>query len=88
MCGIAGIISKNDDVSEIIKLLNKNIKHRGPDDDAYYINKALNIALTSTRLSIIGINSFGIAFVAGRNLVPNPATGNTAFVTFCIMLFT
>ena len=30
-------------------------------------------------LSKIGSNSFGIALVAGKNLMPNPATGNTAF---------
>jgi hypothetical protein len=33
-------------------------------------------------LSTIGSNSFGIALVAGKNRVPNPATGNTAFLTF------
>ena len=32
-------------------------------------------------LSTMGSNSFGMAFVAGKNLVPNPATGNTAFRT-------
>jgi hypothetical protein len=32
----------------------------------------------STTLSI----SFGLALVAGKKRVPNPATGNTAFVTF------
>jgi hypothetical protein len=32
-------------------------------------------------LSTIGSNSFGMAFVAGKNLVPNPATANTAFRT-------
>jgi hypothetical protein len=32
---------------------------------------------------MIGSNSFGIAFVAGKNRVPKPATGKTAFVTFC-----
>ena len=37
---------------------------------------------------MIGISSFGIAFVAGKNLVPNPATGKTAFVIFCIFLKT
>jgi hypothetical protein len=29
-------------------------------------------------LSTIGNSSFGIAFVAGKNRVPNPATGKTA----------
>jgi hypothetical protein len=36
-------------------------------------------------LSIIESNSLGIAFVAGKNLVPNPATGNIAFRTFGII---
>src|SRR5579871_5676272 len=38
-------------------------------------------------LSTMGSISFGLALVAGRNRVPRPATGNTAFVTFN-MLFT
>jgi hypothetical protein len=29
----------------------------------------------------MGIKAFGIAFVAGKNLVPSPATGTTALVT-------
>src|SRR3954471_15619131 len=36
-------------------------------------------------LSTTGSISFGLAFVAGRNRVPSPATGNTALViTFVI----
>ena len=31
-----------------------------------------------------GIISFASAFVAGRNLVPRPATGNTAFRTLAV----
>jgi hypothetical protein len=34
----------------------------------------------------MGKSSFGIAFVAGKNLVPNPATGKTAFLTFDLIL--
>ena len=33
-------------------------------------------------LSTIGSISFGVALVAGRNLVPNPAAGITALVIF------
>ncbi|WP_338642237.1 hypothetical protein [Burkholderia pyrrocinia] len=33
-------------------------------------------------LSTTGSISFGLALVAGKNRVPRPATGNTAFVTF------
>jgi hypothetical protein len=34
----------------------------------------------------MGSISFGLAFVAGKNRVPKPATGNTAFVTFNIVV--
>jgi hypothetical protein len=33
-------------------------------------------------LSTTGSISFGLAFVAGRKRLPNPATGNTALVIF------
>jgi hypothetical protein len=33
-------------------------------------------------VSTTGSISFGVAFVAGRNLVPRPATGMTALCTF------
>src|SRR3990172_5742443 len=36
-------------------------------------------------LSTIGIISLGLALVAGRNRLPNPATGNTALVSFAFM---
>src|SRR5215471_13944723 len=36
-------------------------------------------------LSTIGIISFGLALVAGKNRVPKPATGKTALVIFCIV---
>src|SRR3954468_11687739 len=39
-------------------------------------------------LSTTGSISFGVAFVAGRNLVPRPAAGMTAFVTRWLMAAT
>jgi hypothetical protein len=36
----------------------------------------------------MGKSSLGIALVAGKNLVPNPATGKTAFRTFDLILIT
>ena len=36
-------------------------------------------------LSTIGSISFGTDLVIGKNLVPNPATGITAFVIFCLV---
>src|ERR1700733_14916448 len=47
---------------------------------------ASSTAYWMSGLSTTGSISFGEAFVAGRNRVPRPATGNTAFVTFCIFL--
>ena len=38
-------------------------------------------------LSTIGSISFGCALVAGRNRLPRPATGNTAFLIFFMMMF-
>ena len=38
-------------------------------------------------LSTMGIISFGLALVAGRKRVPRPATGNTALLTFFIVMF-
>jgi hypothetical protein len=47
---------------------------------------ASSAAYWMSGLSIIGKSSLGIAFVAGKNLVPNPATGKTAFQTFNFIL--
>jgi hypothetical protein len=35
-------------------------------------------------LSTTGIISFGLALVTGRNRLPNPATGKTAFLSLGI----
>jgi len=56
MCGIAGIINYKKDLKKIINSLNLSIKHRGPDEDGFYFDKDENIALTMTRLSVIGLN--------------------------------
>src|SRR6266702_2001308 len=47
---------------------------------------ASSTAYWMSGLSTIGSISLGEALVAGRKRVPRPATGNTAFVTFCIFL--
>lgn len=58
MCGLCGIINyekerivKNDD----LKQMANSIRHRGPDDEGYYING--NIGLAFRRLSIIDLNN-------------------------------
>jgi hypothetical protein len=47
-------------------------------------SNASSTAYCTTGLSTTGSISFGIDLVAGRNRVPSPATGMTAFLTFFI----
>ena len=56
MCGIAGIVNYKKDLKNTINRLNLSIKHRGPDENGFYFDKDENIALTMTRLSIIGLD--------------------------------
>ena len=52
MCGIAGIINKNNfDSSEKLKKILKKIKYRGPDESG--IKRFRNITIGMNRLSII-----------------------------------
>lgn len=56
MCGIAGIINfnySNKVDQDVLELINDAIKHRGPDDEGFYIDR--NIGLGHRRLSIIDI---------------------------------
>ena len=56
MCGIVGIANSNlRQISrETLEKMNRCIVHRGPDDDGFYIND--NIGLAMRRLSIIDIS--------------------------------
>ncbi|HEV8505016.1 MAG TPA: asparagine synthase (glutamine-hydrolyzing), partial [Chitinophagaceae bacterium] len=58
MCGITGKInfdrSKNIDIHEI-KQMTDSIRHRGPDDEGFYIQQ--NVGLGFRRLSIIDLNT-------------------------------
>lgn len=54
MCGICGILEKKSVVStEILKVMNNSLFHRGPDDEGFYVRR--NIGIASRRLSIIDI---------------------------------
>lgn len=59
MCGIAGIINKNNKkVSETeIKTINDLISHRGPDDEGFYFEN--NFVFGHRRLSILDLSSDG-----------------------------
>lgn len=59
MCGICGIISFTDkpiEENRILKIIN-TIKHRGPDDEGYFIDN--KIGLGHVRLSIIDLTEAG-----------------------------
>lgn len=58
MCGINGIISckKISNLTDRIDIMNKSIRHRGPDDHAVWCNDTKNIGLGHQRLSIIDLN--------------------------------
>ncbi len=62
MCGINGIIRFNEDIlREELELMNKSIKHRGPDDDGTYTSfkKDYSIGLGHVRLSILDLSEKG-----------------------------
>lgn len=53
MCGITGIISKDDNKKKLIKEMNKKIVHRGPNAEGIYVDDY--VALGQRRLSIIDL---------------------------------
>lgn len=55
MCGITGYFGETDE--NILKKMTNALKHRGPDDQGYFINK--NIGLGHRRLSIIDLSDKG-----------------------------
>jgi len=57
MCGIAGIFSKEKISLDKIYKMQESLKHRGPDNQSYIIDKYNNFALTNTRLSIIDLDN-------------------------------
>jgi asparagine synthase (glutamine-hydrolysing) len=61
MCGIAGIHALNTksypDLDRHLKTMNHLQKHRGPDDDGFYMNKNGYIGFAHCRLSIIDLKT-------------------------------
>ncbi|MCR5637093.1 MAG: asparagine synthase (glutamine-hydrolyzing) [Clostridiales bacterium] len=54
MCGIAGVLSNNTDLSEklgVINSMSEKLRSRGPDEDGLYIEK--NVCLIHRRLTVI-----------------------------------
>ena len=63
MCGIAGFLTLNNNSLNEIEHISKNIitslRHRGPDDEGFWIDYKLGLSLCHTRLSIIDLNKTG-----------------------------
>src|SRR5256885_6414805 len=57
MCGITGFVNNNDDAIDrsLLERMNRAIIHRGPDEDGFYVNE--NVGLAMRRLSIIDLAS-------------------------------
>src|SRR6476619_2588281 len=55
MCGITGFVNKNGSAAErpILERMNQAIIHRGPDEDGFYVNENVGVAIR--RLSIIDV---------------------------------
>lgn len=55
MCGIVGFVKNNSQTAsrEILERMNNCITHRGPDDDGFYLNESVGLAMR--RLSIIDL---------------------------------
>lgn len=60
MCGIAGIVDlkrRSQIHPEQLKKMAFSLKHRGPDEEGYFLEQKENLGLLNTRLSIIDLDS-------------------------------
>lgn len=61
MCGINGLLSKNNDINiqNTLTKMNHEIIHRGPDQDGFFVeqNNTISIGMAMRRLSIIDLST-------------------------------
>ena len=55
MCGIAGIVGPEPVDGKTLERMAEVLRHRGPDDEGYYIAKGVGLA--HRRLSIIDLRT-------------------------------
>jgi asparagine synthase (glutamine-hydrolysing) len=55
MCGIVGFFSKNGVDADIIRAMNNEIRHRGPDNDGFYFEPSIGLGMR--RLKVIDLES-------------------------------
>ena len=59
MCGILGYLDKNNkNIKNFFNMLS-SLKHRGPDDDNYWIDQDTGLFIGHTRLSILDLSKAG-----------------------------
>lgn len=74
MCGIAGWLGHMDHPApeELLGLMTDSLRHRGPDDDGYFLDRNAGVALGHRRLSIIDLTASGhqpMASPSGRYVI-------------------
>ena len=67
MCGIFGLLSKNNLSLENFKEIEKILEPRGPDDKGYFIDKENYILLYHRRLSILDLSTNGLQPMHSNN---------------------
>jgi len=72
MCGIVGFVSSNglpENTLSTLRQMADRIRHRGPDDAGYWIDREAGVALAHRRLSILDLSPAGhqpMASASGR----------------------
>ena len=70
MCGIVGILSNKENksfVSKYIKVINKTLRHRGPDSKGIWTNSDSSVALGHNRLAIQDLSKNGSQPMSSSN---------------------
>lgn len=70
MCGICGVVSRNDISLNVLSKMNDMLKHRGPDDhgeEVYMTSDGWTVAFAQRRLSILDLSTKGHQPMHSRN---------------------
>lgn len=59
MCGIAGLVSGDHLKPSVLMAMTKSLRHRGPDGQGMWFDKALGVGLVQTRLSVLDLSEAG-----------------------------
>jgi asparagine synthase (glutamine-hydrolysing) len=59
MCGIAGVLSAERGLGDLIRRMTAPIRHRGPDDEGFWVDEEAGIAFGHRRLSIVDLSPLG-----------------------------